>query len=101
MTFETKSKLVELMPEHPENFPTGPTVKVLRGRTLTKFGNWFKAIVLVDVNGHKKVRLYGWQKVDGVYKQRQKFTISHGFSENITLILDAYINEIERTDLVN
>lgn len=86
--------LKDLLPEGPENFPVGEGVNVLRGRTLTKMGDWHKAIVLVDNRGRKQIRLYGWQKnKEGEYKTRQKFNISSGYAGIIKDVLDTFSGE--------
>jgi len=82
-------ELKELLPET-EGFPTGKGIKVIRGKTLTKTPSWLKAILLVENRGKEQVRLYGWQLVDGTYKVRQKFNISHGYSADIAEILMAF-----------
>ncbi len=86
--------LKELLPEDSKNFPVGEGVQVIRGRTLTRTGDWFKAIVLVDSQGKKQIRLYGWQRnKEGVYKTRQKFNISPGYASIVKDILEAFSSE--------
>lgn len=99
MGFDYASRLSELLPEPPSNFPTGEGIKVLRGRTLTKFGDWHKAILLIEIDGVKKLRLYGWQKRNGKYKVRQKFNISVGYAEIIMMVTGTFISEFGRPDL--
>ena len=82
-------ELKELLPET-EGFPTGQGIKVLRGKTLTKTPQWLKAIVLTESRGKEQIRLYGWQKIEGEYKVRQKFNISHGYSDKVAEILMAF-----------
>jgi hypothetical protein len=68
------------MNDDPTKFPVKQGINVICGRTLIKTNNWWKAILLVNLdgqgNGKLQLRLYGWQKKDGEYKQRQKFNVS-------------------------
>lgn len=86
-------ELKELMPET-EGFPTGKGIRVIRGKTLTKTPTWLKAALLVETgsgkNKKKQLRFYGWQKIEGEYKVRQKFNISHGYSAEVAEIVMAF-----------
>jgi hypothetical protein len=82
-------ELIELLPET-EGFPTGTGIKVIRGKTLAKTPTWLKAILLVEVRGKPQIRLYGWQNIEGEYKVRQKFNISHGYSADLAEVLMAF-----------
>jgi len=89
----------KLLNEEPASFPTGAAVKVLRGRTMAKTATWFKAILLVDVGNKHQLRLYGWQKnKEGVWKVRQKFNISKGYSMRLSEILDAFAASEKASD---
>jgi len=86
--------LEELLPEKAEIFPVGKGVKVLRGKTLTKIGQWFKAIVLIEDDNKQQLRLYGWQKdKEGNYKTRQKFNMSSGYVKILIKIMQAFLEE--------
>ena len=92
------AELKSLLPET-EGFPVGSGLKVLRGKTLTKTTSWWKAVVLVETSGKKQVRLYGWQKnKEGVYKVRQKFNISRGYSTRLARVLKAFALEAASGD---
>jgi hypothetical protein len=72
--------LKEVMNDDPAKFPVKPGINVVCGKNLVKTRNWWKAILLVStgesLNGKLQLRLYGWLKRNGVYKQAQKFNIS-------------------------
>ena len=73
------SATVNLLKEKGNIFPIKGKIKPIRGITLYKGGNWWKAIVLIkDETFEEKyqLRFYGWKKVKGVYKVKQKFNIS-------------------------
>lgn len=82
-------ELEELLPET-EGFPTGKGIEVIRGKTLAKTPTWLKAILLIQSRGKEQIRLYGWQKIEGEYKVRQKFNISHGYSADVAEVLMAF-----------
>lgn len=83
-------QIEDLLPET-EGFPTGTGIKIIRGKTLAKTGTWLKAVILVETQNKKQIRLYGWQKnKDGEYKLRQKFNISKGYSIKLAEILIAF-----------
>lgn len=89
----TKS-LEDLLPNTDE-FPVGNGIKVIRGRILAKTGQWLKAILLVEVQGKKQLRFYGWQKdKEGNYKNRQKFNVSKGYADDIAEIMMSF-SELE------
>jgi hypothetical protein len=81
----------DLLPQTEEKFPVGSGIKIIRGKTLAKTGQWLKAILLVEVGDKKQLRMYGWQKnKEGEYKLRQKFNISKGYSADVAEILMAF-----------
>lgn len=81
----------DLLPQTEEIFPVGDGIKIIRGKTLAKTGQWLKAILLVEVGDKKQLRMYGWQKnKEGDYKLRQKFNISKGYSADVAEILMAF-----------
>ncbi len=83
--------LEDLLDEPPESFPSRSSVKILRGKTLTRIGKWHKAAVLVDSGGKKQLRLYGWRKSkEGIWKVIQKFNVSRGYAARVGAILDAF-----------
>jgi len=70
-----------LLNERGEKFPVGKGVNVECGRSFSKTGTWWKAVLLVKVRYGKtekyQLRLYGWQRnKEGIYKLRQKYNIS-------------------------
>lgn len=86
-----EKELEKLLPEtDPKAFPTGTGIKVIRGKVLAKTPTWLKAIVLVESQGKKQLRFYGWQKKNEEYKVRQKFNVSHGYSADIAEIMMAF-----------
>ncbi|MHA2023839.1 MAG: hypothetical protein ACTSWQ_09280 [Candidatus Thorarchaeota archaeon] len=88
--------LEELLHEPAESFPSRSTIKILQGRTLVKTGTWHKAIVLIDMDGKKQLRLYGWNKnKENVWKVRQKFNISRRYAAKLAHILDAFATEVK------
>lgn len=71
--------LKQILTEKSDKFPA--KVPIICGKTISKTGTWFKAIVLVKTkmgnNEKYQLRLYGWQKnKQNIWKQRQKFNIS-------------------------
>ncbi len=87
---KSTSNIEELLPTT-EGYPVGEGIKVLRGKTLAKTSQWLKALLLVEVQGKKQLRFYGWQKnKEGEYKNRQKFNVSKGYAGKIAEIMLAF-----------
>ena len=91
---KSTSSLEDLLPTT-EGYPVGEGIKVLRGKTLAKTAQWLKALLLVEIQGKKQLRFYGWQKnKEGEYKNRQKFNVSKGYAGTIAEIMLAF-DELE------
>jgi hypothetical protein len=87
--------LDEILNEPAESFPSKSSIKILRGKTLAKTSTWHKAVVLVDVDGKKQLRFYGWNKnKENVWKVRQKFNVAKGYAVKIAHILDVFATEV-------
>jgi hypothetical protein len=92
--------LKQFLNENGKKFPA--QVKVLRGKTIAKTSNWWKAIVLIE-NKYKnnikyQLRFYGWQwsDKDKRYKTRQKFNISpSAYVGDIISILHIFLQEVK------
>ncbi|MHA2224112.1 MAG: hypothetical protein ACXAC8_02835 [Candidatus Hodarchaeales archaeon] len=83
--------LTELLTDNIEEFPVSKSIKLLAAKRLAKTAQWLKAICLVETGGKQQIRLYGWQKNKaGEWKVRQKFNISKGYAEKLSLILSAF-----------
>ena len=88
--------IMELLNDDTSEFPVSKTIKVLAGKRLAKTSSWLKAIVLVETGNKKQLRLYGWQKnKEGVWKVRQKFNISKGYSQKLSTIFSSF-SEFEK-----
>jgi len=84
------TKLMELLGDSTD-LPVSSTIKVLAAKRLAKTSTWLKAICLVETGGKRQIRLYGWQKnKEGVWKVRQKFNISKGYSKKLSDIFAAF-----------
>lgn len=61
------------------NFPTSQYVQgnILDGRTLSRDGTWWSAVLLIEqpTSGKRVLALYRWQLVSGQWKTRAKFNI--------------------------
>lgn len=82
---------MELLNDDTVEFPVSKTIKVLAGKRLAKTSSWLKAIVLVETGNKHQLRLYGWQKnKEGIWKVRQKFNISKGYSKKLSTIFTTF-----------
>jgi hypothetical protein len=72
-------------------------IKVLEGKTLSKNGGWWSAILLVDTYHKIQVKWYLWQqrtdKTSGqlVWKRKQSFTINPFNWEDCKKITDEFL----------
>jgi hypothetical protein len=60
------------------DFPTSDYYNVASGKTVFKEDDWWKAIVRIDQKGDyetEEVVVYLWQKQDGDWRRRQKYTL--------------------------
>lgn len=75
---EVARKLGKLFPEPASTLPRKlGTLRVYGARTITRFGVWHKAMVLVDNGQALQLRFYGWKKNPvGEWKQRQNFNLT-------------------------
>lgn len=65
-------------PNYDEDFPINDYYEVVDGKTVFKSEDWWKAVVMIGKKGTyetEEVMVYLWQKVDGEWKRRQKYTI--------------------------
>ena len=71
-------KVAKLFPEPASTLPRKlGTVRVYGVRTITRFGDWHKAMVFVDNGQALQLRFYGWRKNHaGEWKQRQNFNLT-------------------------
>jgi len=92
-TLTPEQLLVSLLPEDKATFPVREhaDLEAIRGKTLTKLGAWLKAAVLTRSRDKVQLRLYGWQKIQGIMKARQKFNISYGSAKKLIPILQAFV----------
>jgi hypothetical protein len=74
--------------------PIAPPLKVLDYTTIKKGSGWWLAVVLVESFEKKAVGLYMWQKKNGEWKRKQKFTIHN--KEKWALISKAVEEFIKR-----
>jgi len=87
---KTSFNLEELLPET-NDFPVGSGIIAIRGKTLAKTSEWWKAVVLIKSRNKEQLRFYGWQKnKEGEYKTRQKFNVSRGYASRLARILMAF-----------
>jgi hypothetical protein len=70
-------------------------VKVLEGKTLSKGGGWWTAVLLISTYGKVQVKLYLWQeKEDKVthqkqWKRKQHWTVnSYNWNETLKVIAE-------------
>lgn len=64
--------------ESETEFPTSDYYTVGAGETVFQSDDWWKAIVKIDQKGDyetEEVMVYLWQKTDGDWRRRQKYTI--------------------------
>ncbi|MFQ6085372.1 MAG: hypothetical protein ACE5OY_03790 [Candidatus Bathyarchaeia archaeon] len=59
-----------------EKFPVHETLSVLSGKTLYRTEKWWKAAVLTEAFGRRRISIYLWQKRNGEWRRRQKYTIN-------------------------
>jgi hypothetical protein len=71
-------KLGRLFPEHASTLPRKlGKLRVYGVRTITRFGDWHKVMVLVDNGQAIQLRFYGWKRNPaGQWKQRQNFNLT-------------------------
>lgn len=58
-----------------DSVPISPSLKVVDFRTVNKGLRWWTAAVVIEAYGRKSVSLYLWQKREGQWKRKQKFSI--------------------------
>lgn len=61
-----------------ENLPVSDYYNVAGGKTVFQSNGWWKAIVKIEQKGSyetEEVMVYLWQRVDGDWRRRQKYTI--------------------------
>jgi hypothetical protein len=71
-------RLARLFPEPASTLPRKlGKLRVFGARTITRFGDWHKAMVIVDNGQTIQLRFYGWRKnSQGEWKQRQNFNLT-------------------------
>ena len=74
--------------------PIAPPIKVLGYKTIKKGSGWWLAVVSYESFEKKAVALYLWQKKEGEWKRKQKFTIHN--KEKWALIVKA-VDELIKT----
>ncbi len=75
---QVRRKTAKLFPEPASTLPRKlGRLRVYGVRTITRFGGWYKAMVLVDNGQALQLRFYGWRKnPNGEWKQRQNFNLT-------------------------
>ncbi|HID43336.1 MAG TPA: hypothetical protein EYP30_06120 [Archaeoglobaceae archaeon] len=56
-------------------FPVHESLKVIRGTTIFKTDDWWKAIILAEGYKGKEVSIYLWKKKGDSWKRQQKYTV--------------------------
>jgi hypothetical protein len=56
-------------------FPVHESLKVIKGKTIFKTDDWWKAVVLCQGYKGKEVSIYLWKKKGDSWKRQQKYTI--------------------------
>lgn len=88
--------LATMLDEPGKAFPSRSELKIIRGKTLTKTPSWHKAIVLIEQESGRRLRLVGWQRnKEGDWRIRQKFNIAKGYALEIAAACEAYANDWE------
>jgi hypothetical protein len=84
---QIRRKVSKLFPEPASTLPRKlGTLRVYGVRTITRFGGWHKAMILVDNGQALQIRFYGWKKnATGEWKQRQNFNLT---GRNMLELLD-------------
>jgi hypothetical protein len=73
-----------------ESYPASEALQVLEGKTISKSGDWWIAVLKVKSQFKTKpqVALYMWRRQGNVWKRKQKFTIVAGNWERIKQAVD-------------
>lgn len=58
-----------------ETFPVHDNIDTIRGRTIFKSEDWWKAALTYENHGQQRVGIYLWQQDGGDWKRRQKYVI--------------------------
>ncbi len=66
--------------EADEKLPISSVYKVIEYTTLFKTDRWWEAVVVFETYGKPQLGLYLWQKRDGVWKRKNKFSV-HNLEE--------------------
>lgn len=60
-----------------EGFPVYDTIKQIKGKTIQRSSNYWRAVVLTeDARGRRSVRAYLWQNRNGRWKVAQKLNVN-------------------------
>ena len=58
-----------------EKLPISEFYKVVDYATIFKSGKWWEAIVVYEAYGKRSIGLYLWEKRNGVWKRKNKFSV--------------------------
>lgn len=61
--------------EHMADFPLHEELDVIKGETVFKSNDWWKAVVLYDGYRGREIGVYLWQDRDGEWRRQQKYVI--------------------------
>jgi hypothetical protein len=64
-----------LTADSPEKLPISPVYKVVDYVTLFKTDLWWEAVVVFEMYGKRQIGMYLWQKRNGVWKRKNKFSV--------------------------
>ncbi len=79
-----------------ETLPISDFYEVLDYQTIKKSHFWWSAIVLFKVKNRTSIGLYLWQKKDGKWKRKNKFTINNKEDyQLINEIVTGFINQLK------
>jgi hypothetical protein len=86
-------RLLREFPQPKSDFPDEwKSVRFLGGRTITKFGVFHKAAILVQTTNGLQLRFYGWRFTKKKrWWAQQKYYVSPGSVARIIGILDAFL----------
>ncbi len=87
-------KLLREFSEPRSQFPDnlGDSIRFIGGRTLSRFGNYHKAAILVQTTGGLQIRFYGWRFTrKKTWWAQQKFYVSPGTIPKVIEVLDAFL----------
>ena len=77
-------------------FPVHKSLKVIRGETIFKTNDWWKAVVISEGYRGKEVSIYLWKKKGDAWKRQQKYTIRRKSDwEKEKKLIDKFVQELD------